>query len=137
MVCPVEEDEFIGQYELSNITPVDFGNLYAEGQIVDITAGEISGARMFTAVVLEDLAIGQPATTLVFNLVCNSITLPSNQPTNLQCGGSLDLGPPIGDVSGSYITGDDQVFDIIIGYNETGTATCAVASDAVIRLTKI
>lgn len=137
VVCPVEDDEFVGQYELTNLTPVDFGNLYAEGQIVTITAGDILGERMFDAVVLEDLAVGQPATTLVFNLVCDSVVLPPNQPTNLQCGGSLDLGPPIGDVSGMYTTGDDSVFDIVIGYNEPETATCAVASDAVIRLTKI
>lgn len=137
VICPVEDSEFIGDYTLTNITPVDFGNLYADGQIVSITAGDILGQRMFDAVVLEDLGVGQPATTLVFNLVCNSITLPSNQPTNLQCGGSLDLGPPIGDVSGIYTTGDDTVFDIVIGYNEPETATCAVASDGVIRLTKI
>ena len=137
VVCPVDDNEFVGQYELTNITPVDFGNLYAEGQIVNITAGEVLGERMFDAVVLEDLGVGQAATTLIFNLVCDSVILPPNQPTNLQCGGSLDLGPPIGDVLGSYTTGDDSVFDIIIGYNEPGTATCATASDAVIRLTRI
>ncbi|WP_299676867.1 hypothetical protein [uncultured Dokdonia sp.] len=137
VVCPVEDTEFIGNYQLTNITPVDFGNLYAEGQIVNISAGDVLGERMFEAVVLEDLDIGQPATILTFNLVCDSVVLPPNQPTNLQCGGSLDLGPAIGDVLGSYTTGDDSEFEIVIGYNEPGTATCAMASDAVIRLTKI
>jgi len=137
VVCPVGETEFIGDYTLENITAVDFGNLYAEGQTVTLSQpGEISVERQFSAVVLEDLGIGQDPDPFTFQLVCVVVVPDENQGTGLACGGNLDIGPPIGDISGMYITGDDSVFEIVIGYNESGAATCAVGSDAVIRLTR-
>ena len=136
VVCPIDETEFVGDYVLTNITAVDFGNIYADGQIVTLEAGETSVERIFTAVVLEDLDVGQPAAPLVFQLICNEVVVAPDQSTNLQCGGSLTLGPPIGDEVGTYMTGDDSTFIVVIGYNESGAATCAVGSDAVIMLSR-
>ena len=137
IVCPIGEEEFIGDYVLTNVTAVDFGNLYADGQIVTLEAGETSVERMFTAVVLEDLNVGQPATPFVFQLICNEVVPSPDQSTNLQCGGgSLTIGTPVGDDIGVYNTGDDSTFTIVIGYNESGAATCASPSDAVITLSR-
>ena len=136
--CPTEENSFVGDYTITNIVPVDFGNLYAEGSTVNISLGSGPGERMFTAVVLEDLEIGQPANTLVFNPSCDDLVLVSdNQGSNLQCGGPLVLGTPLSGELGTYNPDDDSEFDIVIGYNTTSEATCAVPSDAVIRLTKL
>jgi len=138
VLCPVGDEEFVGDYMITNNTAVDFGNIYAEGTTVTITAGEDLGVRMFDAVVLEDLGVGQAATPLVFGLVCNSVIVSPEQITNLACGGeSLFLGPALGDITGQYTTGDDTTFNIVIGYNEGGLAPCAVPSDAVITLTRI
>ncbi len=122
---------------LENVTAVDFGNLYAEGSIVTLSQpGSVSVERQFTAVVLEDLDIGQPANDFAFQFVVDQVIPNEGQGTNLACGGSLTLGPPIGDTIGSFDIADDSEFTIVIGYNESGDATCAVGSDGEIRLTK-
>jgi len=136
IVCPVDETEFIGDYVLSNVIPSDFGDIYKEGSVVTLEAGTTSVERMFTAVVLEDLGVGQPATPLVFQMVCNQVVVSPDQGTSLQCGGALLLGPPIDAAPGTYVTGDDSTFNIVIGYNETAAATCAVPLDVEISLTR-
>lgn len=137
VVCPIGEEEFIGDYVITNIVLADGDNLFSEGEIVSLEVGETSVERMFTAVVLGDLQIGQPATPLVFQLVCNEVIVNDDQGTNLGCGGgSLTLGSPIDGINGTYNTGDDSTFDIIVGFNASGAATCAGSNDAVIRLSR-
>jgi len=136
VVCPVGETEFVGEYMITNVVPTDFGDLFKENSIVTLEIGETSVDRSFTAIVLEDLDVGQPASPFSFQLVCNDVLVLPEQPTNLGCGGSLLLGPPINELPGNYVTGDDSVFNIVIGYNETEQATCAVALDVEIQLAK-
>ncbi len=136
VVCPVGAEEFIGDYTLFNVVQSDFGNIYAEESTVTLVSGETSVDRSFSAVVLEDLAIGQDPTPLNFQMICNEVVVGTAQPTGLGCGGSLLLDPPIAAAPGTYTTGDDSVFNIVMGYNVTGEATCAVPLDIEIRLEK-
>ncbi len=136
VVCPIGETEFIGEYVITNVVQADGDNLFSEGGIVLLEGGETSVERSFTAVVLGDLGLGQPATPFVFQLVCNEVIVADDQGTNLGCGGSLTLGPPIDGINGTYATGDDSTFEIIVGFNESGAATCAGSNDAIIRLSR-
>lgn len=137
VVCPVAADEFVGDYVLENVVPVDFGNIFREGQIVTLELGGTSVDRTFDAIVFEDLDPTFPVLTFAFSLVCNKVGVNDNQDTGLGCGGgTLFLGGPIGDEIGEYTTGDDSTFTIVVGYNESGLATCATASNAVLRLSK-
>ena len=93
--------------------------------------------RSFEAVVLPDLEVGQPAAELTFQMVCGQVIVSPGQTTSLQCGGALLLGPPISSDPGIYTTGDDSTFTIVIGYNESGDATCAESLDVEIQLSKL
>lgn len=137
VVCPVGEDEFVGNYTITNIIPSDFGNIYGEGTTVALIGGDTSVDRSFEAVVLPDLEVGQPAAVFAFQMVCGQVIVSPGQPTSLQCGGSLLLGPPINSDPGTYTTGDDSTFNIVIGYNESGDATCAESLDVEIQLSKL
>lgn len=138
VVCPVGEEEFVGDYTLFNVVQSDFGNIFGEGATVALSIPEdgTSVDRTFSSVVLPDLEIGQDPTPLNFQMICNEVVVLTAQPTGLGCGGSLLLDPPIAAAPGTYITGDDSVFNIVMGYNVTGEATCAVPLDIEIRLEK-
>jgi len=138
VVCPIGEEEFIGDYTLMNTVAVDFGNLFTEGQTVTLEAGDTSVQRFFSAIVFEDLDPTFPVLDFTFDLVCNEVIPTSNQDTGLGCGGgTLFIGSPIGDVMpGTYVTGDDSTFTIVVGYNEGGAATCAVESNAILTLSR-
>jgi len=107
-------------------------------QTVTLEAGDTSVQRFFSAIVFEDLDPTFPVLDFTFDLVCNEVIPTSNQDTGLGCGGgTLFIGAPIGDDQiGTYITGDDSTFTIVVGYNEGGAATCATESNAVLTLSR-
>ncbi len=136
IICPIGEDEFLGDYVLTNQSTTEFGNLFLDGQVVTVQQGEESISRFFEAIVLEDLDPDFPVIPVIWNHVCDQIVPVSDQPTGLTCGGgNLILGIPDGEL-GLYTTGDDTTFTVILGYNLSGEATCSAPQDYMLTFTR-
>ena len=89
IICPIGEDEFLGDYVLTNQSTTEFGNLFLDGQVVTVQQGEESISRFFEAIVLEDLDPDFPVIPVIWNHVCDQIVPVSDQPTGLTCGGAV------------------------------------------------
>ena len=119
VVCPVEEDEFVGDYTINNNSAGVLGfQVFEEGATVTLVPGETSVERSFDFYYLPKVDIGQPDDTFQMNFVCNAVVVPPNQGLNLTCGGGLTVGPAPSGAQGSYTTGDDSVFTIIFTDNQ-------------------
>lgn len=134
-VCPVEEDFFIGDYQLTTTATGIFGSTVFPQGVVTISQGESSNdARVFNAQIYPDLGSFGPI-DFNFTLVCGTVVVDAGQVTGVGCGGtSTTIGPR--NSTGSYTAGDDSV--IVIDFaDDEGGASCGAQANASITLTKI
>lgn len=133
-VCPVEEDFFIGDYQLTTTATGIFGSTVFPQGVVTIAQGASSNdARFFNAQIYPDLGTFDPI-DFNFILVCGTVVVPTGQVTGVGCGSSTTLGPSSG--TGSYTAGDDSTLVIDFADDEGG-ASCGAQANASITLTKI
>jgi hypothetical protein len=124
--CPIEDTMFVGEYLLqqtSGINPDDGVKVF-DDQVITLSkpAGAPAGsvARTFSAVYLESLDIGQPASNVVFQLLCGKVAVNSGITTGLLCvqgGPTITLGP--GTTPGLFDTSSDEEFYINMTEYET------------------
>ena len=133
-VCPVEEDFFIGDYELTTTAPGIFGSVIFPQGVVTISQGESSpDARVFTAQVYPDLGTFDPI-DFNFTLVCGTVLVASGQETGVGCEGSTTIGPSSS--TGGFTAGDDSTITIDLADDEGGVS-CGAQANAQFVLTKI
>ncbi|MBT8284900.1 MAG: hypothetical protein HKO75_05885 [Flavobacteriaceae bacterium] len=134
-VCPVEEDFFIGDYQLSTTATGIFGSTVFPQGVVTISQGASSNdARVFNAQIYPDLGSFGPI-DFNFTLVCGTVVVDAGQVTGVGCGGtSTTIGPS--NTTGGYTAGDDSVLVIDFADDEGG-ASCGAQANASITLTKI
>ena len=133
-VCPVAEDFFIGDYELTTTAVGIFGTTVFPQGVVSITQGASSpDARVFNAQIYPDLgAFGN--IDFNFTLVCGTVVVAGGQVTGVGCAGSsTSLGPRA--ATGGYTAGDDSVLVIDFADDEGG-ASCGGRSSCVYNLDK-
>ena len=121
VICPVTEEQFVGDYLLVTApdSPVGGTPVWNE-QVVTLSIGETSTQRVFSAVYLEDLGIGNGASEFVFDLICGGVSVPSGQASGLQCSAGITLGPPVGgEAPGTYDPADDSSFTIVFAEDES------------------
>ncbi|NNK11940.1 MAG: hypothetical protein HKP08_11385, partial [Flavobacteriaceae bacterium] len=134
-VCPVEEDFFIGDYQLSTTATGIFGSTIFPQGVVTISQGASSNdARVFNAQIYPDLGTFGPI-DFNFTLVCGTVVVDGGQVTGVGCGGSsTTIGPS--NSTGGYSAGDDSV--IVIDFaDDEGGASCGAQANASITLTKV
>ena len=135
-VCPIIAD-FSGAYFMTQITDInpDDGVPVFSDQVVTIIVVEAT-TRKFSAVYLEDLGIGQPASTIPFTLLCNDVVVGSNIGTGLACGGTppITLGPAT--VPSNYDASDDSVFELTLTEYVTDGGCGANPYQVTFRFTK-
>jgi len=138
-VCPVPEDFFIGDYQLTTTVPGIFESvIFAQG-VVTLEQGESSSdARKFTSEFMYPELGPGPAFTFNFTLVCGTVLVPSGQDTGIGCVTNTRLGPS--DTTGGYEAGDDSVL-VIDFVDDEGSTSCGEfgsgETPASITLTKI
>jgi hypothetical protein len=133
-VCPVEEDFFIGDYQLTTTATGIFGSTVFPQGVVTITQGASSNdARVFNAQIYPDLGTFNPI-DFNFTLVCGTVVVEAGQVTGVGCGSSTTIGPS--SAKGGYTAGDDSVLVIDFADDEGG-ASCGAQANASITLTKI
>lgn len=133
-VCPVAEDFFIGDYELTTTASGIFGSVIFPQGVVTISQGASSpDARVFTAQVYPDLGTFDPI-DFNFTLVCGTVLVASGQETGVGCGSSTTIGPR--NATGSFTAGDDSTITIDLADDEGG-ASCGSQANAQFVLTKI
>ena len=142
-VCPLGEDaDFLGDYQLEQITPVHPANGVPSFQTQTVTLvndgeTEASTRRAFEAIWIEGV-IDQPASTVSFDLSCNNVVVDPDIDTFLTCDqeNNITLGPA--DITGTYDPEDDTSFTLILAeYVEDGG--CGVSPPLVTEfsLTKV
>ena len=120
VVCPVDAELFVGAYDLVSVVPGLFGDpVFVEGT-VELSVGETSTQRVFSAVYLVD--IGQGPREFSFDFVCGNVIPGPDQASGLGCAGGdgLAIGPPEEGVDpGNYdfVTLDDSTFNIVLTDN--------------------
>ncbi len=139
LVCPIDADQFVGDYFIEQINPPvgDGANLFGPG-VIELfrPEGEASTSRGFEAVYLEELGIGQPASLVIFDIACGQINVAEGITTGLLCvqgEPAIELGPA---ENPSIIdTSDDSQFEITIRdlFVDGG---CGDAFDVTLQLTK-
>ena len=134
-VCPVEEDFFIGDYQLTTTATGIFGTTVFPQGTVTITQGASSpDARVFNAQIYPDLGTFGNI-DFNFTLVCGTVVVAGGQVTGVGCGGtSTTIGPSSG--VGAYTAGDDSTITIDFADDEGG-ASCGAQVNAQIVLTKL
>ncbi|QBA64924.1 hypothetical protein [Muriicola soli] len=133
-VCPVEEDFFIGDYQLTTTATGIFGSTVFPQGVVTISQGASSNdARVFNAQIYPDLGTFSPI-DFNFTLVCGTVVVDAGQATGVGCGSSTTLGPS--NATGGYTAGDDSVLVIDFADDEGG-ASCGAQANASITLTKV
>ncbi|NKI31857.1 hypothetical protein [Croceivirga thetidis] len=134
-VCPVEEDFFIGDYELTTTAPGIFGTVIFPQGTVTISQGASSpDARVFTAQIYPDLGTFGDI-DFNFTLVCGTVVVAGGQVTGVGCAGSsTTIGPS--NATGSYTAGDDSTITIDLADDEGG-ASCGSQANAQFVLTRI
>lgn len=139
LTCPVPNDRFVGDYQMSYVEPPAgaYGPAFGENP-PEVTLSLVEGSstkRQFEALYLPDLDLGQPASELEFDLVCDETIFSSGQSGGVGCGGTITLGP--GEENASFDFNDDS--EIIINISEfENDGGCGVpATPLVIKLTKL
>ncbi len=142
--CPVDDDLFLGDYEISYIDDQLTGLFGAatfgpEGTVVTLTSGG-STVREFEFTHLAGLGIGQPTATFSFNLFCQKVKPLALERTNLSCANGTPIGMgPVGDNDlAPFDPENDAVFDIIFeSFVPPNHGDCGVSAvQETIRLTK-
>ena len=137
--CPLPPSSFIGEYELEQTTPVhqQNGGPSFNDQVVTLSQGSAQDKRVFSAVWLENLGIGQPPMDVSFLLDCNNgdVVVDPDLNTGLTCGsgaGNITLGPAA--TTGSFMVNDDSSFTLILAeyVNDGG---CGVSPPLVTEFT--
>ena len=160
VVCPVEEEFFIGEYLVEQITPSIFGydtfdptpgdgvilELFNAENAVDANGVGIlaqpaeaealtSTQRAFDATYLAALAIGNPDFTFIMDFVCGETQFLDGQTSGLQCANGITVGNADGSAGfGAYNFEDDSVFNLVFTDDESGD--CGGAVQAELRFTK-
>ncbi|MGB0788402.1 MAG: hypothetical protein ACPGQR_02585 [Marinirhabdus sp.] len=126
VVCPVEDDEFVGNYTVVSQTlgVLDYEVFDDEG-VFELMLGETSVDRTFDYVYLIDAGVGQGPVDFMFQLVCNTIVVPPGQNSGLQCSSGLIIGPAPSGGLGSYTTGDDTTFMLL--FTDNSDSDCGEA----------
>lgn len=111
VVCPLDPDLFLGEYTLV-AGASEFGDpVFPSNTVVELVEGGQAYQRVFEAVYLGDLGIGNAAQEWTINFICETTQFPK-QITNLTCGaGSIYVGP-IG--AGAYDEADDTTFTVTL-----------------------
>ena len=127
VVCPVMEDQFVGDYMLMTdpISPVG-GVPTWNTQTVTLSIGETSTQRVFSAIYLEGLGFSG-ARDFSFDLVCGNVNVPGGQSSGLACVTLISFGPADGVAPGSYDPADDSTFTIVFAEDETNDCGGGVA----------
>lgn len=136
VVCPVGDDQFVGDYVVNQVVPGIFAsNTWGNGTTVTLAIGETSTQRVFEAVYLPDFGIGNGPRAFAFDLVCESVNPIAGQASGLQCASGITLGPPVAAAPGTYDPFDDSVFNIVLRDDESDD--CGGGVDAEVTLTKL
>lgn len=137
-VCPVTAP-FAGEYAITQLTPDnvqggDGGPVFLDQILTLKSTGPTT--REFSAVYLEHLGIGQPATKVPFTLLCNDVVVAGGIGTGLACGGTpgITLGPAT--VPSTYNADDDSVFELTLTEYVTDGACGADPYQVTFRFTK-
>ena len=133
VICPVNEDQFVGTYMIEQLSPGNFGDVWGN-VAVELSIGETSTQRVFSAVYLPQFGIGNGPAEFVFELICESVEVPAAQGSGLQCSSGITLGPVTSIAKGTYDPFDDSVFTI--AFLEDESADCGGSSEVTVRLTK-
>ncbi|NHF58245.1 hypothetical protein FK220_002750 [Flavobacteriaceae bacterium TP-CH-4] len=142
VICEVPADKFVGTYLLttdaSTPSPAGGGATWTDGGVeVELTVGETSSQRIFEAVYLADLGIGNGPRPFTMDLVCGEVIIPAGQASGLQCSAGITFGPPSDDQeNGTYDISaqDDSV--ITFWFTEDEAADCGTAANVLGRLVK-
>lgn len=133
VVCPVNDDQFVGMYMIEQQNSGNFGAVWGD-VVVELSIGATSTQRVFSAVYLPQFAIGNGPEEFAFDLVCEAVEVPGGQGTGLTCGnGGIFLGPPTV-AKGAYDPFDDSEFTIV--FNEDEITDCAGPTEVTVRMIK-
>jgi len=132
LVCPLDGDLFLGKYEVTSDLS-EFGDPVFLDQEVELVEGAQPYQRIFEAIYLEGLGIGNAAQEWTINFICETSVFPK-QASNLTCGsGSIYLGP-LG--SGTYDETNDQTFTVTLVEGPDGDdGGCGFSGSTQITLT--
>ena len=121
-VCPITPGTFLGNYMMTQLTPnnPDDGVPVFSTQVVNIYQPNpaVPTSRAFRAVYLQELGIGQAASTVPFSLSCNEVITGNNIFTGLRCG-TLPVGVPgitlgAGEIPGIFDVDNDTSFTLTL-----------------------
>lgn len=134
VICPVSEDQFVGMYMIEQLSPGNFGDVWGD-IMVELSIGETSTQRVFSAVYLPQFGIGNGPEEFAFDLICEAVEVPGGQGSGLTCGnGGIFLGPPTTIAKGTYDPFDDSVFTI--SFSEDELVDCGGPAEVMVRMTK-
>ena len=125
VVCPVGEEEFLGDYTVNNLSAGVLGfNVFEEGGTVTLYVPEegTSVERSFDYVYLPDAGVGQGPVDFAMQFVCNSVVIPPGQNSGLQCSSGLIIGPSPNGLLGEYTTGDDSF--VLLRFTDNSDSDC-------------
>ena len=126
-VDELDENTFIGTYNLTTISPGIFGSTVFDNGLITITQGESLNSRQFDTYIYSDLLGGSVQNfTLNFSLVCGNVIVDGQQNTGVSCGTGVFIGPST--ETGTYNELDDSYFTLIINDDETGDCGESVAA---------
>ena len=132
VVCPVTEDTFTGDYNVTQISPTIFGydtfDPDGGGVVLTLVDADDSGTlvgspdlastqRGFNADYIAALGFGNTRGYII-DFICGVVVVPTAQGTGLTCGGpGITLGPPSG-APGTYDFADDSTFNMVFTDDE-------------------
>ena len=136
VICAIPETAYVGDYTLTQISSGVFGEVWADGATVTLSAGENSVQRVFPGIYLPQFGF-TTAIDFGFEFICGNIIPLGGQQQGLACtaGVGISLGPPV-DLDYStydFLNPDDSVFEIT--FREDESASCG-STDVIYRLTK-
>jgi hypothetical protein len=123
-VCPVDPDQFVGNYRLTHLSPGTFGGTTFEAQeVITLRNDDQNLQRQFTTDYAPFNAF--PDRTYRINLVCNNPIF-QEQGTGNGCTVQLFLGPAMAaSDNGDYDPADDSSF--LFSLTEDTTNDCSAA----------
>ncbi len=139
--CPISPTDFVGDYNLTQVTPdhPENGGPSFNDQVVSLSVGSDPNNRVFSVIFLEFLNIGQPAMDVSFTLDCpngNSVVVDSGLDTILTCDPNdpdgITMGPAA--TTGTFDVNDDSSFTLILAEYVTNGG-CAVPTPLVTEFT--
>ncbi len=119
IICPVDSESFVGEYSLT-VTPTSpvGGVPVWEDQTVTISVGETSTQRVFEAIYIEGLGLGNGPESFTFDMICGEIIPLSDQSTGLRCVDAITLGPVEDEPYATYDVSDDSTITVIFAEDE-------------------